>query len=122
MLNSRNLTTLPLLTIQSVVRMISGGRGVMMMVAGLMAMVASTGAENFASGSAVLASDDQTLCEPAATFAASELLTDANAAGLDGVAYTNGYTQRIRTAPATWSSRSNVRWSARWNDRPRYLV
>lgn len=28
----------------------------------------------------------------------------------------------IKAAPATWSSRSNVRWNARWTNSARYLV
>jgi hypothetical protein len=28
----------------------------------------------------------------------------------------------LKAAPATWSSRSNVRWNARWDSNGRYLV
>ncbi len=28
----------------------------------------------------------------------------------------------LKAAPATWSSRSNVRWNARWSSEGRYLV
>lgn len=28
----------------------------------------------------------------------------------------------IKAAPTTWSSRSNVRWNARWSNQGRYLV
>ena len=107
---------------------VTGSRRILMVVAAVAVLTASAVREgvaeetNLASGSAVLASDDLTLYEPAATFASSDLLTDASAAGLDGAVYKNGYVQRVRTAPATWSSRFQVRWNARWGTQPRYLV
>lgn len=71
-------------------------------------------AMSLASGKSV--AGEKTLLDVRALNASESLVLDPGAFG------SSAGQASLKSAPTTWSSRSNVRWNARWAPEGRYLV